>query len=205
LQTLQQRDDATRKAASTLIRRNDPRADAADTDYVFLTFIMQNLPTGVVGLLLAAIFCAAMSATASGLNSLASTSVIDVWKRMLMPGRADHEYVVVSKWMTVFWGAFCIAFALYANQLGSLIVAVNKVGSFFYGTMLAIFLVAFYLKRVGGTAMLCGAIVAELAVILCAASTNMAWLWWNVVGCVVGVIAALIAQTLLPPHTSSRA
>jgi SSS family solute:Na+ symporter len=198
LKALQKTDEANRKAASALIRKNDPAAEAADTDYVFLTFITQNLPVGLVGLLLAAIFCAAMSATASGLNSLASTSVVDIWKRLLWPNRPDHEYVIVSKWMTVFWGAFCITFALYANQLGSLIVAVNRVGSYFYGTMLAIFLVAFYVKRVGGTAMILGAIVAEIAVVWCAWNTNMAWLWWNVVGCVVGVVAALVAQTLLP-------
>jgi Na+/proline symporter len=203
LQSLQQRADTTRKAASDLIKRNDAKADAADTDYVFLTFVMQNLPVGLVGLLLAAIFCAAMSATASGLNSLASTSVVDIWKRLLLPGRADHEYVVVSKWMTVFWGVFCIVFGLYANQLGSLIVAVNKIGSYFYGTMLAIFLVAFYAKRVGGTAMLWGAILAELAVIWCSISTNMAWLWWNVVGCVVGVAAAIVVQALLPRRAAA--
>jgi solute:Na+ symporter, SSS family len=198
LQSLQKRDDETRKAASGVIRKNDPKADAADTDYVFLTFVMQNLPTGLVGLLLASIFCAAMSATASGLNSLASTSVVDIAKRLLSRGHTDHEYVVISKWMTVGWGAFCIIFALYANQLGSLIVAVNRVGSFFYGTMLAIFLVAFYVKRVGGTAMLWGALIAEGAVILCALYTDMAWLWWNVVGCVVGVVAAMVVQGFMP-------
>ncbi len=198
LRALQQRDAQTRSDASALIRKNDPRADAADTDYVFLTFVMQNLPAGLVGVLLAAIFCAAMSATASGLNSLASTSVVDVWKRLLWRGRTDHEYVRISRWMTVFWGAFCIAFALYANQLGSLIVAVNKVGSFFYGTMLAIFLIAFYAKHVGEKAMFIGAAIAMAAVILCAMFTNMAWLWWNVVGCVVGVVAALMVQMVLP-------
>ncbi len=198
LQTLQKQDEATRKASLALIQKNDPRADKVDTDYVFLTFVMNNLPTGVVGLLLAAIFCAAMSATASGLNSLASTSVVDIWKRLLLPGRSDHEYVIVSKWMTVFWGVFCIVFALYANQLGSLIVAVNQVGSLFYGTMLAIFLVAFYAKNVGGTAMLWGALIAEIAVLLCARYSSMAWLWWNVVGCVVGVVAAMVIQAMLP-------
>ena len=204
LRALQQRDDETRRAASSLIRKNDPLADAADTDYVFLTFIMQNLPTGLVGLLLAAIFSAAMSATASGLNSLASTSVVDIWKRHLWKGHEDHQYVTVSRWMTIFWGAFCIVFALYANQLGSLIVAVNKVGSLFYGAMLAIFLVAFYFKRVGGTAMLLGAGVAEIAVILCARYTDMAWLWWNVVGCVVGVVAAITIQMVMPPAAASE-
>jgi SSS family solute:Na+ symporter len=198
LQSLQQRDDATRRAASDVIRKNDAKAERADTDYVFLTFVMQNLPTGLVGMLLASIFCAAMSATASGLNSLASTSVVDIAKRLLSRGHTDHEYVILSKWMTVGWGVFCIVFALYANQLGSLIEAVNRVGSFFYGTMLAIFLVAFYVKRVEGTAMLWGALIAETAVILCARYTDMAWLWWNVVGCVVGVVAAMLVQSVMP-------
>jgi len=204
LRGLQKRDDETRSAASALIRKNDPSAEPADTDYVFLTFVMQNLPAGLVGLLLAAVFCAAMSATASGLNSLASTSVIDVWKRLLWPNRTDHQYVVISRWMTIFWGVFCIAFALYATQLGSLIVAVNRIGSFFYGTMLAIFLVAFYAKHVGEKAMIAGALIAEAAVLLCWRFTDMAWLWWNVVGCVVGVIAALVAQMLLSPLPAAR-
>ena len=199
LQLLQQQDEATRKSALALIKKNDARADAADTDYVFLTFVMQNLPTGLVGVLLAAIFCAAMSATASGLNSLASTSVVDIWKRLIRKDLDDHTYVIVSKWMTVFWGAFCIVFALYANQLGSLIVAVNRVGSLFYGTMLAIFLIAFYAKHVGATAVFYGALIAEATVLLCWLFTDMAWLWWNVVGCVVGVAAALMIQAFLPP------
>jgi Na+/proline symporter len=143
---------------------------------------------------MAAIFCAAMSATASGLNSLASTSTVDIWKRLIQRELDDHTYVRISKGMTVAWGAFCIAFALYANQLGSLIVAVNKVGSFFYGTMLAVFLLAFYVKRVGATATFYGALVALAAVVLCSIFTNMAWLWWNVVGCGVGVVAAFVIQ-----------
>ena len=192
LRVAQRRADETRR-----------QVGANDTDYVFLTFIMNNLPPGLVGLLLAAIFCAAMSATASGLNSLASTTTVDVWKRLISRELTDHQYVIVSKWMTVFWGTFCIAFGLYATELGSLIVAVNRIGSLFYGTMLAIFLVAFYAKHVGGAAALCGAIVAEAAVILCWLFTDMAWLWWNVVGCVVGVTAALIAQTVMPKRVSS--
>jgi solute:Na+ symporter, SSS family len=183
LQVLQKRDEEMRK-----------KVGGGDTDYVFLTFIMNNLPTGLVGLLLAAIFCAAMSATASGLNSLSSTSTVDVWKRLISRELTDHQYVIVSKWMTVFWGVFCIAFGLYATELGSLIVAVNRIGSLFYGTMLAIFLLAFYAKHVGGTAALIGAAAAQLAVTYCWLRTDMAWLWWNVVGCVVGVAVALLAQ-----------
>lgn len=200
LQILQKRDDETRKTALALIKKNDPRADKADTDYVFLTFITQNLPVGLVGVVLAAILCAAMSATASGLNSLASSSVVDIWKRHVRKDLDDHTYVIVSKWMTVFWGAFCIGFGLFANQLGSLIVAVNVVGSLFYGTMLAVFLIAFYAKHVGATAVFYGALIAEATVILCWLFTNIAWLWWNVIGCVVGVVAALAIQMFVPPR-----
>jgi solute:Na+ symporter, SSS family len=205
LRVLQKRNDDTRKAASALIKKNDPLAEPADTDYVFLTFVTQNLPVGLVGVLMAAIFCAAMSATASGLNALASTSVIDVWKRLIQRDLSDHTYVRISKGMTVAWGVFCIGFALYANQLGSLIVAVNRIGSLFYGTMLAIFLVGFYVKRVGARAMFWGALVAQAAVIACWLYTDMAWLWWNVVGCVVGVVAALLLQAILPSARSAEA
>jgi uncharacterized sodium:solute symporter family permease YidK len=197
LRALQQKDDDTRKAASALIKKHNPLAGGADTDYVFLTFVTQNLPVGLVGVLMAAIFCAAMSATASGLNSLASTSVIDIWKRLIQRDLDDHTYVRISRGMTVAWGIFCIAFGLYANQLGSLIVAVNRIGSLFYGTMLAIFLVGFYLPRIGARAMFWGALVAEAAVIGCWLWSDMAWLWWNVVGCVVGVVAALVLQLLM--------
>jgi SSS family solute:Na+ symporter len=203
LERLQAAEGRTRASAADLIRAMDAKANASDTDYVFLTFIINNLPRGLVGLLLAAIFCAAMSATASGLNSLASTSTVDIWKRLVSRELTDHQYVRVSKAMTVFWGAFCIAFGLYATELGSLIVAVNRIGSLFYGTMLAIFLLAFYAKRVGPTAVFYGAIVGEAAVILCWLYSSMAWLWWNVVGCVVGVAAALVIQAVLPSAPSA--
>ncbi len=185
LRLLQKRDAETRKAAGE-----------GDADYVFITFIIRNLPVGLVGVLMAAIFCAAMSATASGLNSLASSSVVDIWKRHVQRDLSDHACVRLSKLMTVAWGAFCIAFALYATHLGSLIVAVNQVGSLFYGTMLAIFLVAFYVPHVGSRAVFWAAIVSEGAVLYCKFFTPMAWLWWNVVGCVVGVAVAVALENV---------
>ena len=192
LRELQRQEQATKATAVELIRRDRPGADASDANYVFLSFVIEYLPAGVVGLVLAAICCAAMSSTAAGLNSLASTTVIDIVKRLVWRTGTDHDYVNVSKWMTVFWGLFSIAFAEFAGRLGSLIEAVNKLGSLFYGTILAIFLLAFYTKRVNGTAVVIGAIIGEVAVLWCAKYTNLAWLWWNVVGCVVGVAAALI-------------
>jgi Na+/proline symporter len=198
LRDVERREAATRAAAADLVRKNDPKADGSDTNYVFLTFVIQFLPAGVVGLVLAAIFCAAMSATSSGLNSLASTSVVDIVRRFLWRDASDHAYVRASKWLTVFWGLFAIGFAEFANRLGSLIEAVNKLGSLFYGTILAIFLLAFYTKKIGGTATVLGAVIGEAAVVWCAVFTNLAWLWWNVIGCAVGVGAALIVQALLP-------
>ncbi len=205
LRALQERDTANRRAATDLVRKNNPAADKNDTNYIFLSFVMTYLPPGLVGLLLAAIFCAAMSATSSGLNSLGSTSVIDVYRRLLMKGRSEAHYVRASKGLTIFWGLFAIGFAEFANQLGSLIEAVNKLGSLFYGTILAIFLLAFFTKRVSGTAAFIGAVIGEAAVAACATMTNMAWLWWNVVGCGVGVAAALIVQIVLPPQRQAAA
>jgi Na+/proline symporter len=123
LHAMQQRDAANRAAASVLIRRSDPTSDGSDTNYVFLTFVLQSLPVGTVGLVLAAILCAAMSATSSGLNSLASTSVIDLLRRFAWRDATDRQYVHASKLMTVLWGLFAIGFAEFASRLGSLIEA----------------------------------------------------------------------------------
>jgi Na+/proline symporter len=206
LRALQKREDDLKRQAAALIRRNDPSSDGNDTNYVFLSFVIHNLPVGLVGLLLAAVFCAAMSATASGLNSLGSTTVVDVYKRLVVREASEQHYVRASKMLTLFWGVFSIAVAEFAGRLGPLIEAVNKLGSLFYGTILAIFLLAFYTKRVTGTAAFWGAVIGEIVVILCARYTTMAWLWWNVVGCVVGVGAALLIHAAAPPRnlTSAR-
>lgn len=196
--TLQTREAATHKEAADLIAKADPAADRSDTNYVFLSFVLQFFPPGVVGLLLAAIFCAAMSATASGLNALASTTVVDVYRRFLAPSANDYECVRMSRWLTVFWGLVSIAVGEFATHVGSLIEAVNRFGSFFYGTILAVFVLAFFFREVGDLAAVTGAVVSQLAVALCAFFTNTAWLWWNVVGCVVGVAASLVIQKLLP-------
>jgi Na+/proline symporter len=200
LREVQTRETATRAAAAALIGRTQPGADNSDTNYIFLTFVIDYLPAGVVGLVLAAIFCAAMSATSSGLNSLASTTVVDIFRRLGKPHATDHECVRASRLATIGWGVFAIGFAEFANRLGSLIEAVNKLGSLFYGTILAIFLLAFYTKRVSGHAAFFGALIGEAAVIWCAIATDMAWLWWNVIGCVVGVAAALVIHQFIPDH-----
>jgi Na+(H+)/acetate symporter ActP len=198
VRALQERDAATHKAAAELIQRADPAADRSDTNYVFLSFVIRFFPAGVVGLLLAAIFCAAMSATASGLNSLASTSVVDVYRRFCVPDAHDADCVRMSKALTVFWGLVSITVGEFATHVGSLIEAVNRFGSFFYGTILGVFVLAFFFREVGDTAAVSGVIAGQIAVALCALFTNTAYLWWNVVGCVVGVGAAVLIQKMLP-------
>ncbi|HEY0788857.1 MAG TPA: sodium:solute symporter, partial [Thermoanaerobaculia bacterium] len=183
-----------REKAVALFKANDPGAATNDTNYVFLTFVVDYLPTGLVGLVMAAIFAAAMSSTASELNALSSTTIVDVYRRMVRAEASDKHYVVVSKIATLVWGAFAIGFAMYANRLGSLIEAVNILGSLFYGTILGIFLLAFYVKRVGATAAFAGALVGEAAVVWTFQTTAISFLWYNVVGCLVTIGVALMVQ-----------
>ncbi len=188
---------AVRDEAIAVIRKNDPQAQTSDTNYVFLSFVLRYLPAGIVGLVLAAIFAASMSSTSAELNSLSSTTSVDYYKRFVdrTPDNADpvtaHRDVLVSKAGTVFWGLFAIGFAEYASRLGSLIEAVNILGSLVYGTILGIFLVAFYLKRVGGTAVFAAALASEAAVVACFLFTDVSFLWYNAVGCL-GVIAVAL-------------
>ena len=150
-----------------LMQKADPSSDPNDTNYIFLSFVINFLPVGLIGLVLAAILSASMSSTSAELNALASTTVIDFYKRLIKKEGSDRHYLMVSKLVTIFWGFYAIAFALFANKLGSLIEAVNILGSLFYGTILGIFLVAFYLKKVGGTATFYSALIAEGVVIAC--------------------------------------
>jgi len=187
-----------RDQAVALMRQANPAADTNDTNYIFLTFVVTFMPAGLIGLVLAAILSASMSSTSAELNALASTTVIDIYKRIFKKDASKSHYLLVSKAATVFWGCYAIMFALFANRLGSLIEAVNILGSLFYGTILGIFLLAFYVKRVGGTATFLAAIVAELMVIACFAFTDIPYLWYNVIGCVVRVLLAAVIESVLP-------
>lgn len=184
-----------REKAAVLIQKANPRADANDTNYIFLSFVINFLPTGIIGLILAAILSASMSSTSAELNALASTTVVDIYKRMIINNASERHYLIVSKLATVFWGIYAIVFALYANRLGSLIEAVNILGSLFYGTILGIFLVAFYFKKIGGNATFFAAVIAELVVIACYVFTEIPYLWYNVIGC----ISLLILAGLMNP------
>jgi Na+/proline symporter len=197
LRRLKTSESALRGEAVQLIRKANPKADTNDTNFIFLNFVVSFLPVGLVGLVLAAIFSASMSSTAAELNALASTTVVDIYKRMIRSDGSERHYLIVSKIATVFWGVYAIVFAMYANRLGSLIEAVNILGSLFYGTILGIFLVAFYLKKIGGNATFIAAIIAELVVIACFALTEIPYLWYNVIGCICLIILAYLLNPLL--------
>jgi Na+/proline symporter len=193
--------DGVRKRAIGLMQAADPGADPSDTNYVFLSFVVRHLPSGLVGLVLAAVFAASMSASSAELNALASTTVVDVYKRLVQPGASERRYVLVSRLATLFWGVFAIAFAQQASRLGSLVEAVNILGSLFYGTILGIFLVGFYARRISGTAVFTAAILAEAAVVVCYRFTTISFLWYNVVGCIAVVVLASAIQPCLRLRT----
>jgi len=196
IQDAKESESGMRDEAKSIILEANPKADKNDINFIFLNFVIGFLPVGLVGLVLAAILSASMSSTSAELNALASTTVIDIYKRMIRKQASERHYLFVSKCATVFWGLYAIGFALFANRLGSLIEAVNILGSLVYGTILGIFLVAFYLKTIGGNATFFAAVIAELVVIACFAFTEIPYLWFNVIGCVVLVVLAYVMNPL---------
>ena len=189
-----------RQEAASLIALSDPGADTNDINYIFLTFVINYLPVGLVGLILAAILSASMSSTAAELNALASVSVIDIYRRVFKPGKSDRHYLTVTKIVSVFWGAYAIGFAMFANSLGSLIEAVNILGSLFYGSILGIFIIAFSFKKIGGDATFVAAIVAEAVVLACFFFSEIPYLWFNVIGCAVLIAIAHLLNPLFSPE-----
>ena len=179
------------------MEKNNPKADTNDSNFIFLTFVTQQLPVGIVGLLIAIIFLAAMGSIASGLNSLASNTVVDFYIRIFRKNQSDYQYLQASRWVTVAWGIFCIAAAFYASRLGNLIEAVNILGSLFYGTILGIFMVAFYMKKVGGQAVFIAALLVEIFVIISWKIELTAFLWLNVIGCLLVMVVAYLIQVVV--------
>ncbi|UZR95055.1 sodium:solute symporter [Chondrinema litorale] len=186
-----------RETAIEAIKTADPNADTNDTNYIFLNFVIDHLPAGIIGLLIAVILSASMSSTSSELNALATTSLIDIYKRHFNKDASDRHYLKASRWITVFWGIYAIIFTMFANRLGTLIEAVNMLGSLVYGTILGIFLVAFYFKKIGGLAIFLAAIVAEVIVMYCFLFTDIPYLWFNVIGCLPVIGFGFIFQTFL--------
>ncbi len=185
-----------------LMQKNDKAADTNDNNYIFLSFVTDNFPKGLIGLLIAIVFMASMGATASAINSLASTTVIDIYKRFVRKKGSEQGYLSASRIFTLVWGVFCVIIALYASRLGNLLEAVNILGSLFYGTILGIFVVAFYIKKAGAKAVLCAAVLTEFIVVSLWLADVMAFLWLNLVGCAGVVLFALLFQSL--PLTTKR-
>ena len=180
--------------AVTVIQKAKPGAETEDRDYVFLSFVMKHMPVGVVGLLLAVIFSAAMSSTSGELNALGSTTTIDFYKRNFARKGSDRQYLVASKVFTLIWGLLAIAFAAFASLLENLIQAVNILGSLFYGTILGLFVVAFYIPRVKGTPVFIAALIAEAFVVYCFFFTEIAYLNFNIIGSALVVLVSLALQ-----------
>lgn len=200
----QEETNRIRTEVKSLMKQNDSAAETNDTNYIFLSFVMRFLPAGLIGLLIAVIFSASMSSTSSELNALASTTVVDIYKRMFRPEGSDQHYLKVSKFATVLWGIYAILVAMFANQMGSLIEAVNKLGSLFYGTILGIFVVAFYFKRIRGSVVFYAALVAEAIVIYCFYIDLTAFLWLNLIGCVSVVFVSFLFSIFVSNRLPER-
>jgi SSS family solute:Na+ symporter len=204
-----------RTTYKSYIKKALPLADNNDTNYIFLRFVVDYLPVGLIGLLIAIIFLAAWGSIAAALNSLASCTMIDFHQRHRKKDAnesvemcSEREYKT-SRWYTLAWGVFCIIVAQFANRMGSLIEAVNVLGSLFYGVILGIFLVAFYFKRIGGKAVFWSAVVSEIAIIALFLLNEyevigLSFLWLNVVGALLVVIIAYVLQALSKPVVATN-
>lgn len=200
---------AVRSDTKALIKQAVPRAETRDTDFVFLTFILQHIPVGLVGLLLAVILCAAMSSVAGELVALGSTTTVDFYLRLRQalgrpPGPRTRD-LRVSQLAMVAWGIIVLGFASVASLFANLIEAVNILGSIFYGTILGLFVVAFFLRRITATPVLIGAIVAELLVVALFFATDLGFLWFNVIGCATVVAVSSLLQAVLPARPAAAA
>jgi Na+(H+)/acetate symporter ActP len=189
-----QQEDKVRTDLNALMVKRSDKSETNDTNYVFLRFVLDYLPHGLIGLLIAVIFAASMQSKSAELNSLASSSVVDIYKRMFNKTASDEHYLWVSKLGTALWGFYAVGVAMFANKLGSLIEAVNVLGSLFYGTILGVFLTAFFLKRVQGNAVFYSALLAESIVLYMYFYTNITFLWFNFIGAFLVMFFGLILQ-----------
>ena len=194
---IQAEENVLRDSVRTAIGKAIPNAKTQDRDYIFLNFVLNYLPNGIIGLLLAVMFCAAMSSMAGELNALASTTTIDIYKRSVNTTASQDHYLKASKGFTVAWALLAMVFSMLANFAENLIQFVNIVGSLFYGPILGIFLTAFYIKWVKGTAVFWAAIIAELIIFYCFRYTEIAFLLYNIIGCAAVIIISIILQIVM--------
>jgi Na+/proline symporter len=185
--------NGSRQQALDIVQKLHGGEKFDDTNYIFLSFIKRYLPVGLIGLLIGVIFSASMGSTSGEINSLATVSVVDIYARYIARNRTDRHYLIASRVLTAFWGAFAVAFAALGSRgFGALIERVNIVGSLFYGGLLGVFVLAFFCKRVGGTAAFCGVLAGEAAIFASALFTDVSFLWYNVIGSVVVVAVGLL-------------
>lgn len=201
LVNLSNKEKDLRDRAKEIISRADKNSETNDKDYVFFHFILHYLPKGLIGLLLAVILSAAMSSTASGLNALASTTAIDIYKRNLKTEKSEKHYLHATKFFTLFWGVIAILFACVGTLFENLIQLVNIIGSIFYGTVLGIFLVGFYLKRVQAKSMFISAIISQITIFIIYyymiySQEKLGYLWLNFIGAILTIALSLIMQFL---------
>ena len=191
-----------REEAREVIAKADPKSETNDKDYVFIHFILHYLPKGLIGLLLAVILSAAMSSTASGLNALASTTAIDIYKRNVKGEKSDKHFVNASQFFTLLWGIIAILFACVGTLFENLIQLVNIVGSIFYGTVLGIFLVGFYVKFVKGQAIFIGAVISQLTIFCIYYLEVVSFLWLNFIGAMLTIMLSSTIQFILDSKSS---
>ncbi|MCH3884792.1 sodium:solute symporter [Tenacibaculum aquimarinum] len=201
IQKLNERDLALKASAKEIIEKVNEKSikkiESNDKDYVFIHFIINNLPRGLIGLLLAVILSAAMSSTTSELNALASTTAIDLYKRNVGEEKSDEHYVKASKWFTLLWGIIAISVACVANLFDNLIQLVNIIGSIFYGNVLGIFLLAFFIKFVKGNAVFIAALITQALIVWVFLLDWLPYLWLNALGCGLVMGIAIILQLFM--------
>jgi solute:Na+ symporter, SSS family len=197
LQQLDAEARSIRNRAKTVLERAGASPKSNDSDYVFITFVLEHLPHGVVGLLIAVIFCATMSATAATLNALGSTTAVDFYRPLIRPNAGDHHYVAATQLLTVAWGLVAIGVASFANLVENLIQAGNILGSIFYGSILGLFLVAFFVRSIRGSAVFFAALLAQTLVFVLFATLSISYLWYNLIGCAAVLLFSVILQRTL--------
>ncbi len=198
LDELERKEEMMRDEVKGMIKASKIPVESSDTNYIFIRFVMDHMPHGLVGLLIAVIFLAAWGSISAALNSLSASSLIDFHRPFINDSLSEAQEFTLSKRYTFLWGVFCVVFAQFATGMGSLIEAVNILGSWFYGVMLGIFLVAFYLKQVGAKAVFYAAIAGEVLVLVMYFCTDIGWLWLNAIGALAVLLFGLLLQWILP-------
>jgi Na+/proline symporter len=199
------RAQALRAETKQVLNQNGADPRSKESDYVFISFILQELPRGIVGLLVAVILCATMSATAAALNALGSTTVVDLYQPLRPSTADDHHLVAAARLFTAAWGLVAIGVASFAHLVENLIEAGNILGSIFYGSILGLFLVAFFVRRVRGSAVFFAALIAQALVFLLFFTTGIGYLWYNAIGCGAVLLLAPVLQRLIFPGERASA